>query len=171
MWRIIPAKLRYKILSVREVPWASCQIRKIAGAHAPGMPGTFSPPPRVSDPDIHHGTCVTHVPWCMPGSLISGFLWSRRRGKRSWHSRHMRNLQFYVSGKRPVWPHGWWYCAPGAHHNVAYGSETLAVRPFVKLSKWMKIAFLNTQYLPWPLAISQTFTPETILLTTWCPKW
>ena len=25
------------------------------------MPGTFSPPPRVSDPDMHHGTCVTHV--------------------------------------------------------------------------------------------------------------
>ena len=50
-------------------------------AHAPGMPGTFSPPPRVSDPDMHHGTCVTHVPWCMPGSLTSGFLWSRRRGK------------------------------------------------------------------------------------------
>ena len=23
----------------------------------------FSPPPRVSDPDMHHGTCVTHVPW------------------------------------------------------------------------------------------------------------
>ena len=42
---------------------------KIAGAHTPGMPGTFSPPPRVSDPDIHHGTCVTHVPWCMLGSL------------------------------------------------------------------------------------------------------
>ena len=36
-------------------------------AHAPGMPGTFSPPPRVSDPDKHHGTCMTHVPWCMPG--------------------------------------------------------------------------------------------------------
>ena len=30
--------------------------------HAPGMLGTFSPPPRVSDPDMHHGTCVTHVP-------------------------------------------------------------------------------------------------------------
>ena len=42
--------------------WASCQIRKIAGAHAPGMPGTFSPSPQVSDPDMHHGTCVTHVP-------------------------------------------------------------------------------------------------------------
>ena len=61
--------------------WASCQIRKIAGAHAPGMPGTFSPPPQVSDPDMHHGTCVTHVPWCMSGSLTSGFLWSRRVGK------------------------------------------------------------------------------------------
>ena len=23
----------------------------------------------VSDPGIHHGTCVTHVPWCMSGSL------------------------------------------------------------------------------------------------------
>ena len=61
--------------------WASCQIRKIAGAHAPGMPGTFSPSPQVSDPDMHHGTCVTHVPWCMPGSVTSGFIWNRRRGK------------------------------------------------------------------------------------------
>ena len=25
--------------------------------------------PLVSDPGIHHGTCVTHVPWCMSGSL------------------------------------------------------------------------------------------------------
>ena len=48
-------------------------MRKISGAHAPGMPGTFSSPPRVSDPDIHHGMCVTHSPWCMPGSLTSGF--------------------------------------------------------------------------------------------------
>ena len=31
-------------------------------AHAPGVPGTFSAPPRVSDPDMHHGTHVTHVP-------------------------------------------------------------------------------------------------------------
>ena len=62
-------------------PWTSCQIRQFAGAHAPGMPGTFPPPPQVSEPYMHHGTCETHVPWCMPGSLISGFLWSRRRGK------------------------------------------------------------------------------------------
>ena len=46
---------------------------KLRVAHAPGMPGTFSPPPPFSDPDMHHGTCVTHVPWCMPGSLTSGW--------------------------------------------------------------------------------------------------
>ena len=25
--------------------------------------------PLVSDPDMLHGTCITHVPWCMSGSL------------------------------------------------------------------------------------------------------
>ena len=28
--------------------------------------------PSVSDPGMHHGTCVTHVPWCMSGSLTRG---------------------------------------------------------------------------------------------------
>ena len=74
---------------------------KLRVAHAPGMPGTFSPPPQVSDPDMHQGTCVTHVPWCMQRSLTS-ILWSRWRGKRSRHSQHMRNSQFYVSGKRSM---------------------------------------------------------------------
>ena len=26
----------------------------------------------VNDPGMHHGTCVTHVPWCMSGSLTCG---------------------------------------------------------------------------------------------------
>ena len=43
------------------------------------MPGTFSPPPWVSNPDMQHDTSVTHVSWFMPGSLTSGFLWSRWR--------------------------------------------------------------------------------------------
>ena len=51
--------------------------------------------PLVSDPNMHHGTCATHVPWCMSGSLTRG------QGKRSRHSRRMHNPQFYVSGKRP----------------------------------------------------------------------
>ena len=75
---------------------------KLRYAHAPGIPGMFSSPQRVSAPDMHHGTCVTHVPWCMRRSLTSGFLWSRWRGKRSRHSRRMRYPQFYVAGKRPV---------------------------------------------------------------------
>ena len=48
--------------------------------HAPVIPGTFSPPPRVIDPDMHHGTCVTHVPWCMPGSITSAVVSSEVGG-------------------------------------------------------------------------------------------
>ena len=83
-------------------PWASCQIRKIVGCACVGNAGNVSPPPRISDPDMQHGTCVTHVPWCMTGSLTSGVLWSRWRAKRFRHSRCMRTPQFYVSGKRPM---------------------------------------------------------------------
>ena len=75
---------------------------KFRVAHGPRMPGTFSPPPRINDPEMHHGACVTHVPCCMPGSLPSGFLWSRWRGYRSRHSRRMLNPRSYVSGKRPI---------------------------------------------------------------------
>ena len=32
----------------------------------------FQRKPLVSDPGVHHGTCVTHVPWCMSGSLTCG---------------------------------------------------------------------------------------------------
>ena len=43
---------------------------------------------------------VTHVPWCLPVSRTIGL--SQCLGKRSRPSRCMRNLQFYVSGKRPM---------------------------------------------------------------------
>ena len=50
---------------------------KLWVAHASGMPGTFSRhrcqwKPLVNNPDVHHGTCVTHVPGCMLGSLTHG---------------------------------------------------------------------------------------------------
>ena len=87
---------------VNHVHWPLTRYVKLRVAHAPGMPGTFSLQSRVSNPDMHHGTCITHVPWCMPGSLTGGFLWSRWWGKRSRHAQRMLNLQFYVSGKRSM---------------------------------------------------------------------
>ena len=48
--------------------------------------------PLVSDPGMHHGTCVTH----------GGIANPQRRGKRSQHSRRTRNPQFCASGKRPM---------------------------------------------------------------------
>ena len=72
-------------------------------AHAPGMPGTFSPPPRVSDPDMHHGT--------------SGFLWSWWRGKRSRHSRRMRILNFTYLVRGP-WGHGIVNKQPGGSYLI-----------------------------------------------------
>ena len=93
-------------IGIRTVVWMwhgpLARYVKLRVARAPGMPGKFSAPPWVSDPHMHHGTCVTHVPWCMPGSLTRGFLWSWWRGKLSQHSRSMRHQRFYVFGKRPM---------------------------------------------------------------------
>ena len=58
--------------------WASYQIRKIAVCACAGNAGyvfprrRFQRKPLVSDPGMHHDTCVTHVPWCMSGSLTRG---------------------------------------------------------------------------------------------------
>ena len=53
--------------------------------------------PRVSDPGMHHNTCLTAC-----AVQHAGIVNSRWRGKRSRHDRRMRNPQFYVSGKRPM---------------------------------------------------------------------
>ena len=49
---------------------------KLWVVHAPGMPGTVSRSPRVSDPDMHHGTAVTVIEGQSRGTLIfSSMLW------------------------------------------------------------------------------------------------
>ena len=83
-------------------PLARYVIMRVA--HAPGMPGTFSPPLTSKDTTsnrsrhaprhVRHARAVMHVGIANP----------QRQGKRSRHSRRMRNPQFYVSGKRPIWP-------------------------------------------------------------------
>ena len=49
---------------------------KLRVAHAPGMPGTFSPPPTSRDTAwlaiLACITARTYVPWCMTGSLTYG---------------------------------------------------------------------------------------------------
>ena len=45
---------------------------------------------------MHHGTCVTHVPWCMSGSLPAV------AGKTFPAFPAHAHPQFYVSGKRPI---------------------------------------------------------------------
>ena len=70
--------------------------------HAPGMPGTFSPPltsketvskrSRHASRYVRYARAVMHVRIANP----------RWRGKRSRHFRRMRNPQCYVSGKRPM---------------------------------------------------------------------
>ena len=88
--------------SLATVP-AFTRYVKLWVAHAPGMPGTFF----SRDSGLSIPTCimaVTHLLWCMPGLLSDDLLWNRWRGKRSRHSRCMRNPQIYVSGKRPMPP-------------------------------------------------------------------
>ena len=56
--------------------WAFCQIRKNAGCACTG----------------------TQVPWCMPGSLTNGFLWSWWRGICSRYSGATHNYTHLVRG-------------------------------------------------------------------------
>ena len=109
------ASRKYEVTVLIAMPWAYCQIRNITGC---ACAARFSPPSRFSDPDMHQGTCVTHVPWCMPGSLTSGFLWNLWRGKRSRYSRCMHNPLFYVSGKRALERKTGIYCFHKTLNNI-----------------------------------------------------
>ena len=93
-----------KYILLLAVPWASYQMRKTQVANEPGMPGTFSHhrlhmKPLVRDAGMHRGKCVTQV------EIANQQRW----GKRSRHSRRMRNPQFYVSGERPIGNTCSWY--------------------------------------------------------------
>ena len=52
--------------------------------------------PLVSDPDMHHGTCVTHVPWCVSKSL------TRFGGEHVPGIPGACNPQFYLPDKKPI---------------------------------------------------------------------
>ena len=75
-WILGPISIYGRVESLGNGPLT--RYVKLRAAHAPGMPRMFFPTrrlqrkPLVSDPGMHHGTCVTHVLWCMSGSLICG---------------------------------------------------------------------------------------------------
>ena len=56
----------------------------------------FQSKPLVCDPDMYHGTCVTHMPGCMSGSLTCGDRETFPAFPAQAHP------QCYVSGNRPV---------------------------------------------------------------------
>ena len=82
---VISTYLRETTVLHEEIPnstshknaWASCHIRNIVGCTCAMNAGKVFPRRRLQskqlacDPGMHHGTCVTHVPWCMSGSLTS----------------------------------------------------------------------------------------------------
>ena len=74
---------------------------KLRVAHAAEMAGTFprhrlQTKPLDSDPGMHHGTCVTHVPGCMSGSLTRGGIETFPAFPGP------AQPAIYVSGKRPM---------------------------------------------------------------------
>ena len=126
-----------QLLDIGVDQWASCQIRKIAGAHAPGMPGTFSLSPHVSDPDMHHGTCVTHVPWCMPGSLTSGFLRNRRQGKTfPAFPAHAQPAIFRIWQEAHGFKSAWWTFTSGF---MSWSRVSFASWSFPSMPQWLGI--------------------------------
>ena len=111
-WGNMRSYIQYTVIGWYYVTWASYQIRKIAGCACAGDAGNVFPAtyfkgnPLVSDPGMHHGTFVTHVPWCTSGSLTR----CGRENVPLIPGKYMRNLQFYVSGKKLMGVYLWVVC-------------------------------------------------------------
>ena len=113
---------------------SSCQIPKIAGCACTGNA-------EFSDPDMHHDTCVTHVPWYLPASLTTGFPWSRWRGGRFRHYWRMHNPQFYASGKRTMAK-----CASGEpyrSYTTSLKTTQIWIKTIAKLKTFARLYEIN----------------------------
>ena len=80
---------------------------KLRVAHALGcrerFPGhRLQSKPLVSDPGMHHGTCVTHVPWCMSGSLTRGGGENLPGNPIACANRNFTNLVWRIMRREPV---------------------------------------------------------------------
>ena len=82
--------------------WVSYQIRQNAGRECRDrIPRhQLQRKPQVSDPGMHQGTCVTHVLWCMSGSLTNG---GGENVPGISGARATRNFAYLVRGPWPWW--------------------------------------------------------------------
>ena len=73
------------------------------------MPGTFFPPPWVSDPDMHHDTCfmLRTEPWCISTPLPNSSLYlplTHTRLQALWYmpSRHAQPIRLHPGTPRSI---------------------------------------------------------------------
>ena len=112
-------------------PLARCV--ELGVAHAPGMPGTFSPPPRVSDPGMHHGTCVTHACACATRNFT--YL---ARGPWPWRSKSLTQVSVGSSWQQRK-------CQSAASPALCYGNpQSLVDSPETISLQW------NNRCTLWP---------------------
>ena len=82
----------------------------------------------VSDPDLHQGTCVTHVPWCMSGSLSRG---GGEVGK---------TFPAFPAHAQPailrIWQEAYWHQDDGAAVFTSTPASTLLTAILMKLGKY-----------------------------------
>ena len=146
--------------------WASCQMCKIAGCACSGSAGDVFPDfkgnrdPEVSDPDRHHGTCVTHMPWCMSGLLTCdggenvpgnpgvcatlNFTYLVR-GPLSENARSHAADTTKISNDRcdlHLWPNDLKSCIPQAYHAI---NVCCKFRENRVIETWLKHAVTDTQ--------------------------
>ena len=104
----------YRAIQIKPHPFLICCINrrlfnrlhgpptryiKLRVAHAPGMPGAFSPPPTSIETACYRPRHASRHVRRARAVMYVGIANPRWQGKLS---RRMRNPQFYVSGKRPI---------------------------------------------------------------------
>ena len=119
--------------------------------------------PQVSDPDMHHGTCVAHVPWCMSGSLTpSG-------GENVPGPCATRNLTYLARGplRHHIDLHMNVKCLPDSGSNTAPLSNIhwtckMPVR-YILSSVWVRLSILSSCHLVAPFILNQHIHPFGII--------
>ena len=106
-WRTITSNVSIRTISPTATPLPKaydCVAVYIAGRRTNLVVyGWRRQPSR--QPKRQHGTCVTHVLWCMMRSLTSGSFEVGSGEKRFRHSRCKHNSKFYVSDKKAMATH------------------------------------------------------------------